>query len=169
MEAGETDYLAGGYASGWDLIVATRRFNHRAEVALDQSLEEYGISFAQHRMLEVIAGEHQIHVSDVARRLLVTRQTAQAVAEQLYRGDLVDVEREGRVLYLSVSPVGAKRLERQFRPAVQDVAGQIEHETKGSERRRTVLLFRRVEAAVRAPNRPTWWLERPAANVQPPS
>ena len=37
----------GGHATGWELLIAVHRFQHRMQVFLDESLQELGISFAQ--------------------------------------------------------------------------------------------------------------------------
>jgi hypothetical protein len=57
-----------GFATGWEVIVAIRRFQHRLEVFMDQSLEPLGLSFAQYRALEVLASSNEMHVSELLRR-----------------------------------------------------------------------------------------------------
>ena len=53
-----------------------RMTQHRIEVAMDQSLEAFGISYAQYMTLELVLAAEEPHISEVARRLRVTRQAA---------------------------------------------------------------------------------------------
>jgi hypothetical protein len=39
------------YVTGWELVIAARRFQHPMEVAMDQALEGFAITFAQYRAL----------------------------------------------------------------------------------------------------------------------
>jgi DNA-binding MarR family transcriptional regulator len=87
-----------GFASGWEVITAVRRFQHGMEVFMDQSLEPLGITFAQYRALEAIDINREIHISQLARFLRLTRQAAQMTVTKLDRGGLVDLVPEpGRV------------------------------------------------------------------------
>lgn len=56
-----------GFASGWEVITSVRRFQHRMEVFMDQSLEPLGVTFAQYRALEAIDLNHEMHISELAR------------------------------------------------------------------------------------------------------
>jgi hypothetical protein len=49
--------IDGGYATAWETITASRRFQHRVEVFFDQILEHLGMTFAQYRALEAIAAD----------------------------------------------------------------------------------------------------------------
>ena len=91
-------------ASGWDVMVEARRVQHRFEVAMDQCLEAFGISYAQYRALVALLDGNDMHISELARRLRVTRQAALAIATKLARSDLVTFERESHATYLVVTP-----------------------------------------------------------------
>jgi DNA-binding MarR family transcriptional regulator len=69
------------FASGWDVMIEARRVQHRFEVAMDRCLEAFGLSYAQYRALEILLRSRELHVSELARRLRVTRQAANATAE----------------------------------------------------------------------------------------
>ncbi len=58
------------FADGWDVLIETRRVQHRFEVAMDQCLEGLGLSYAQYRALELLLAAKQMHVSELARRLM---------------------------------------------------------------------------------------------------
>src|SRR5437870_8413871 len=92
-------------ASGWDVMVEARRVQHRFEVAMDQCLEAFGISYAQYRALVALLADNAMHISELARRLRVTRQAALAIATKLARSDLVTFDRESHATYLVVTPV----------------------------------------------------------------
>ena len=99
-------------ASGWDVMVEARRVQHRFEVAMDQCLEAFGISYAQYRALVALLDGNDMHISELARRLRVTRQAALAIATKLARSDLVTFERESHATYLVVTPVARARFAR---------------------------------------------------------
>jgi predicted DNA-binding transcriptional regulator len=93
----------GPYVTGWDVMIETRRVQHRFEIAMDQALEAYGISYAQYRAFELLVHAQPMHVSELARRLRLSRQAALATVEKLARCDLVRLERETNATYVSVS------------------------------------------------------------------
>src|SRR6476619_1669415 len=99
-------------ASGWDVMVEARRVQHRFEVAMDQCLEAFGISYAQYRALVVLLDQNDMHISELARRLRVTRQAALAIVTKLARSDLVVLERESCATYLVVTPLARARMAR---------------------------------------------------------
>lgn len=146
-----------GYASGWDVMIEARRVQHRFEVAMDQALEAYGISYAQYRALEMLVASREMHIAELARKLRVTRQAATASVEKLARTDLVDLHREAHVTFVTVSTHGRRTLAklREF----ADLHQQLEQQLTPTERFRLVLLLRKADHALVPPRRPAWWLE----------
>jgi DNA-binding MarR family transcriptional regulator len=144
-------------ASGWDVMIETRRVQHRFEVAMDQCLEAFGISYAQYRAFLALLGENDMHISELARRLRVTRQAALATVTKLARADLVRLERESHATYVVVTPVARARLAR-----LQDFADMpnlLERALTEAERGRLVALLRKADRSLTPPRRPTWWLQ----------
>jgi DNA-binding MarR family transcriptional regulator len=147
----------GIYASGWEVMIETRRVQHRFEVAMDQALEAYGISYAQYRAFELLVDAYPMHVSELARRLRLSRQAALATVEKLARSDLVVLEREANATYVAVSDAGRTRLAR-IRRFTSDLPGALDTQLTNAERRHLVQLLRRAERALHPPHRPSWWL-----------
>jgi DNA-binding MarR family transcriptional regulator len=147
------------FASGWDVMFESRRVQHRFEVAMDQALEGIGISYAQYRALEALLAGGDLHVSELARRLRVTRQSASDTVAKLQWSDLVELEREPHATYVLVTPHGRKRLEmgRRF---THDLGAAIEEALTQPGCGRLVSLLRKADLAVSPPHRPTWWLGR---------
>jgi DNA-binding MarR family transcriptional regulator len=144
-------------ASGWDVMIEARRVQHRFEVAMDQCLQAFGISYAQYRALLVLLGDNEMHVSSLARRLRVTRQAALATVTKLARADLVEFERESHTTYVLVTPTARARLAHLQEFADMPVA--LEAGLTDVERGRLVALLRKADRSLRPPRRPTWWLE----------
>jgi DNA-binding MarR family transcriptional regulator len=146
-----------GSASGWDVRVEARRVQHRFEVAMDQCLEAVGISYAQYRALLALIGGNDMHISELARRLRVTRQAALATVTKLARADLVELERESYANYVVVTPTARARLARLHDFA--DMPALLEEGLTDVERGRLVALLRKADGALTPPRRPAWWLE----------
>ncbi len=144
--------------STWDLIVTTRRFHHRIEVAMDQALNEMGLSFAQYRILELLERGRPVHVSEIARRIRVTRQAAQASVAKLRRGGLVDIETDGYLKFVSISGSGRRRIDH-CRVAAGSILRGIEAALDLHERADLAELMNRADRAVIPPDSPTWWLD----------
>lgn len=144
--------------TGWEVIITTRRFQHHVEVTLDQSLEHYGLTFAQYRALELIARGRPIHISELARRLRLTRQTVQVSVHKLYLLDLLDLERDGNLCIVSLSEMGRRRL-RLYRNAVEDSVASIEQALTHPDRHRLVSLMGDADKALVPAPTPPWWLE----------
>ena len=83
-----------GWATGWEVMTAVRRSQHRTEVFMDESLEPLAMSFAQYRALESIVANKEIHLSELARLLRLSRQAVQTSVHKLERSDLVDLIHE---------------------------------------------------------------------------
>jgi DNA-binding MarR family transcriptional regulator len=147
-----------GYARAVEVIEATRKFQHRIEVAVDQALEGYAVTFAQYRALEAVA-DRPGHVSYIARKVRVTRQATEAVVEKLSRAGLVDVTRLGHFTDVEISAQGRRWLQG-MRDAIQHhVAAPIEREITPNELFHMLHLMRKADHLCRPHKRPTWWLE----------
>jgi DNA-binding MarR family transcriptional regulator len=146
-----------GFASGWEVITSVRRFQHRMEVFMDQSLEPLGVSFAQYRALEAIVLNKEMHISELARFLRLSRQAAQMTVQKLDEGGLVDLTQEAGRAYVRLSELGLRRL-RLFRTFTHDFKAKLEEELSGGERHRLTQLLARADDALEAPHQPEWWL-----------
>jgi DNA-binding MarR family transcriptional regulator len=146
-----------GWATGWEVITSVRRFQHRLEVFMDQSLEPLGISFAQYRALELISQNNEMHLSELARLLRVSRQAVQVSVRKLYTGDLVDLIRESGRVYVTPSAVGLRRLPL-FRRYTDELKAGIEQALTGGERHRLIRLLERADRVLATPRQPEWWL-----------
>lgn len=148
-----------GSATAWELMTAARRFSHRLEVLMDQRLEHFGISFAQYRALETVAAYPDIHTSELARALRISRQGAGKTIEKLGGGALIDEVREAGRVYVTTSELGRKRLD-QCRRTTLDMTRPLEEALTEGERHRVVALLERAARALRPPStRREWWLE----------
>jgi DNA-binding MarR family transcriptional regulator len=127
------------------------------EVFMDESLEPLGISFAQYRALETVSVNNEIHLSELARLLQVSRQAVQMSIQKLQRGDLVELIHESGRVYVKPSALGLRRLElcRRF---TEELKAGIEQELSGGERHRITLLLGRAARGLRTPRQPEWWL-----------
>jgi DNA-binding MarR family transcriptional regulator len=146
-----------GFASGWEVITSVRRFQHRMEVFMDQSLEPLGVSFAQYRALEAIDLNREMHISELARFLRLSRQAAQMTVQKLDEGGLVDRIQEAGRVYVRTSDLGLRRLQL-FRTFTRDFRVKLEEELSSGERHRLTQLLGRADDALEAPHQPEWWL-----------
>lgn len=144
--------------TGWELIVATRRFQHHLEVTLDQSLRAHALTLAQYRVLELIARNRPIHISELARRMRLTRQSVQVSVRKLSLLDVVQIERDGNLAHVSLSDAGHHRLPR-YRRDVEDTIASTERALTPADRHRLVTLMRAADDAIRPAPIPPWWLE----------
>jgi DNA-binding MarR family transcriptional regulator len=144
-------------ASGWEVLCAAQRFQHRAQVSMDQSLEGLGISFAQYRILELLTDARDISLSELGRRMRVTRQATRMTTGKLAAAGLVDLEREADAVYVILSDLGRKRL-RLFRTATGRVLTAFEGEFAHARRSTIVMLLGKAELALETPEGRPWWL-----------
>jgi DNA-binding MarR family transcriptional regulator len=146
-----------GFASGWEVITAIRRFQHRMEVFMDQSLEPLGITFAQYRALEAIDLNREMHLSQLARFLRLSRQAAQMTVQKLHVGGLVDLVPEPGRVYVRPSELGLRHL-GLFRKFTLDFKVKLEEELTDGERHRLTQLLAKADDALQSPHQPEWWL-----------
>ena len=140
-------------------MIAARRFQHRVEVFMDQSLEHVAMTYAQYRALEALDDAPELPVSELARRLRLSRQAARATIEKLDCAGLVDTIREKGRLYVGPSELGRKRLQR-CRSFTEGFKMQLEAELTNGERHHLVMLLARGGRALEPapPHQPEWWL-----------
>jgi DNA-binding MarR family transcriptional regulator len=148
-----------GFASGWEVITSVRRFQHRMEVFMDQSLEPLGVSFAQYRALEGIDLNREMHISELARFLRLSRQATQMTVHKLNQGGLVDLIPEAGRVYVRPSELGLRRL-RLLRGFTCDLKARLEEQLSDGERHRLTELIGRADGALEKPKpgQPEWWL-----------
>jgi DNA-binding MarR family transcriptional regulator len=146
-----------GFASGWEVITSVRRFQHRIEVFMDQSLEPLGVTFAQYRALEAVDVNREMHISELARFLRLSRQAVQMTVQKLQEGGLVDLIQESGRVYVRTSELGLRRL-RLFRKFTYDFNVKLEEELTDGERHRLTQLLERADEALPTPHQPEWWL-----------
>ena len=144
-------------ASGWDVLCAAQRFQHRAQVSMDQCLEDLGISFAQYRIIELLTTARDLSLSELGRRMRVTRQATRMTTGKLAAAGLVHLEREADAVYVVLSDLGRKRL-RLFRAATRSVLHDFESEFAHPRRSSVVMLLGKAELALNTPTRRPWWL-----------
>jgi len=148
------------YITGWELVIAARRFQHRMEVAMDQALEGFAITFAQYRALEAIDATPRMHISALARKLRLTRQATQAVTKKLVRADYLRVEDHGYVKTVHITQRGHQHL-RLLRDSASRIPSALEAALDYDERAALHALLRKADLALEPPRRPTWWLDAP--------
>lgn len=124
---------------------------------MDQSLEPLGISFAQYRALEAIDLNREMHISELARFLRLSRQATQMTVQRLDEGGLVDLTSEASRIYVRPSELGYQRL-RLFRTFTHDCKARLEEQLSEGERHLLTELLRRADEALEAPRQPEWWL-----------
>jgi DNA-binding MarR family transcriptional regulator len=145
------------FASGWDVFLQMRRTQHRFEVAMDQCLEAFGISYAQYRALELIL-QHQgaMQISTIARRQHLSRQAARSSVYKLQRCDYVEFERLPHEVY--VRPTRAARAHIAKMRRFADVPQRIEERFGLRGCGNLVELLQRAEHAAQPVRQPPWWL-----------
>jgi len=146
------------HRSGYDLMIALRRTQHRIEVSIDHALADFGMTYAQSRALGVLAtAAFAIDISELARRLRVTRQAARNSVEHLRLQDLVEVEHDGYRATVYVTEHGRTRVTR-CREAASALESQLEQAFTPQRRAALVELIGEIDDALRPPPSPLWWL-----------
>lgn len=146
------------HRSGYDLMVALRRTQHRIEVSIDHALVDLGMTYAQYRALTLLAtAPFAIDISELARRLRVARQSAHASVEKLRLLDLVEIDHDGYRATVHVTELGHERLTR-CRQAASALESQLERAFTSERRSSLVALIGEIDDALRPPPSPLWWL-----------
>jgi DNA-binding MarR family transcriptional regulator len=81
---------------------------------------EFALTYAQYEILQILEEEPNLHSSELARRLCMTRQAANRLVERLRRVDLIDIApREGRLRVIWLTDLGSRRLATARRSIVR--------------------------------------------------
>ena len=147
-----------GHREAWDVILAIRRTQRRLEVALDQAVSGYGISFGQYRALVLVATNPH-YVSDAARRLRITRQATDRLYGKLELAGLVRRTPDGHVVEVEITELGVQRLQRMRRLVRSLVTQPIEETLDTRQLYVLAELLDAVSEVVRPNASPTWWLD----------
>jgi DNA-binding MarR family transcriptional regulator len=146
------------FATGWQVMVEMRRTQHLIEVTMDQWLVNWGITYAQYRALEVlVAAPSDLHVSELARRLRLTRQATADTVKKLERVDYVQTEREPHTRYVVVTARGRSMLQKLRNFA--RLPDELDSGLTPQERGHLLWLLRKTDRTTTPPGRPTWWLD----------
>ena len=144
-----------------DIVYTHHLLHQRIRVTMDQALEGNFVSYAQFRMLSLLAHTPNMFLNDMARQLRVTRQASRGVLHRLDMAGLVQrtegYEHEQAKPY-RVTDLGHRRLERMHDLARARFA-MVDELVDADERRTLVGLMLRVDRALEPPRRPMWWLE----------
>jgi len=144
-----------------DIVYVHHLLHQRIRVTMDQALEGNFVSYAQYRMLSLLAHSPNMFLNDMARRLRVTRQASHGVLYRLDMAGLVErvegYEHEQAKPY-RVTDLGHRRLRRMHDLARTRFA-PLDERLEAQERRTLVDLMLRADRALEPPRRPMWWLE----------
>lgn len=107
--------------SGGDVIIAARLFHRVLRTRLNQCFDqEFALTYAQYEILQILEEEPNLHASELARRLCMTRQAANRLVERLRRADLIDIgPREGGLRVIWLTDLGTRRLATARRSVVR--------------------------------------------------
>lgn len=143
--------------TAWEVVDASRRLHRRLEHRLDDALEEFGISYAQFELLELLTRDRHAHAAALARRLDVSRQIASRLLAKLDRAGLVELlPPDGGVRVPLVTRNGRRRLQ-----LAADAMAPIRRQVLTIPPERLGLFVRvanDLEVALASPRRP-WWFD----------
>ncbi len=113
--------------SGREVIAAARLFHRVLRARLNRCFDqEFALTYAQYEILQILEEEPNLHASELARRLRMTRQAATGLIERLRRVDLIDIApRDGGLRVIWLTDVGTRRL-ATARESVVSVEHDIE-------------------------------------------
>jgi len=143
--------------SGREVIAAARLFHRVLRTRLNQCFdEEFGLTYAQYEILQVLEDEPNLHASELGRRLCMTRQAANRLVERLRRLGLIDLApRDGGLRVIWLTDLGLKRVAtaRKSVVCVERAVEKLPEETR-------IALAEALGAgklALIPPTRPWWW------------
>jgi DNA-binding MarR family transcriptional regulator len=107
--------------SGREVIAAARLFHRVLRARLNRCFDrEFALTYAQYEILQILEEEPNLHASELARRLRMTRQAANRLIERLRRADLIDLApREGGLRVIWLTDLGTRRLATARRAVVR--------------------------------------------------
>lgn len=143
--------------SGREVIAAARLFHRVLRARLNRCFDqEFALTYAQYEILQILEEEPNLHASELARRLRMTRQATNRLVIRLKLQDLVDVgPRDGALRVVWPTDMGTRRL-ATARESVVRVERDIETLPAGTR----VALMEALGAgrlALIPPPHPWWW------------
>jgi DNA-binding MarR family transcriptional regulator len=136
--------------AGREVIAAARLFHRILRTRLNQCFDR---EFA---ILQILEEEPNLHASEIARRLRMTRQAANGLVERLRRLDLIDIApRDGGLRVIWLTDVGTRRL-ATARESVVSVERDME-KLPAETRLALVEALGAGRLALIPPPRPWWW------------
>jgi DNA-binding MarR family transcriptional regulator len=113
--------------SGREVIAAARLFHRVLRTRLNQCFDrEFALTYAQYEILQILEEEPNLHASELARRLRMTRQATNRLVTRLDLQDLVGVgPRDGSIRVVWLTDAGKRRL-TTARESVMGVERDIE-------------------------------------------
>ncbi len=143
--------------SGRDVIAAARLFHRVLRTRLNQCFDlEFALTYAQYEILQILEEEPNLHASELARRLRMTRQATSRLITRLELQDLVHMgSRDGVIRVALLTDVGTRRLAT----ARESVMG-VERDIEKLPAQTLIALIDALGAgriALIPPPRPWWW------------
>jgi DNA-binding MarR family transcriptional regulator len=143
--------------SGREVIAAARMFHRVLRTRLNQCFEEeFALTYAQYEILQILEEEPNLHASELARRLRMTRQATNRLIARLKLQDLVDVgPRDGAIRVVWLTDVGTRRL-----ATARESVSSVERDIEKLPAETLVALAEALGAgrlALIPPPRPWWW------------
>jgi DNA-binding MarR family transcriptional regulator len=147
-----------GYADAWTAVLAVRGTQRRLEVALDQAISAYGVSFGQYRAL-LLTERNPLYISDAARRLRITRQATDRLYAKLALSGLIHHTYEPHVVDVEITDLGRERLAKMRALIRELVTDPVDAVLDMQQLFALTELLDAIDRAVRPNGAPTWWLE----------
>ena len=143
--------------AGREVIAAARLFHRILRTRLNQCFDrEFALTYAQYEILHILEEEPNLHASEIARSLRMTRQAANGLVERLRRLDLIDIApRDGGLRVIWLTDVGTRRL-ATARESVVSVERDME-KLPAETRLALVEALGAGRLALIPPPRPWWW------------
>lgn len=92
-----------------------RQAQHALRTRIDRELATYNMTHPQFAVLSLLEYEPHIHAADIARMTMLSPQAINTIINNLEKAKLIAREAHkthGRVLSISLTPLGHKRLEQ---------------------------------------------------------
>jgi DNA-binding MarR family transcriptional regulator len=144
--------------TGWDVAITIRHVARRLQTRLDADLDGCALSAAQHEVLMTLRADPNLHASELARRLRVSRQSTTTLLRRLELAGLIELlPPDGGVRVPLLTPEGRRRIQLAT-DATRDLRDRLGH--LPVDRRRGLLqVLREIDRALAPPRPRPWWLE----------
>jgi DNA-binding MarR family transcriptional regulator len=157
MRADAVQDLDAPRPTGREVIAAARLFHHVLRARLNQCFDqEFALTYAQYEILQILEEEPNLHASELARRLRMTRQATNRLVERLRRPGLIDLApRDGGLRVIWLTDLGLKRLETARKTVVC-----VERDVEKLPEQTRIALVEALGAGrltLVPPPRPWWW------------